>query len=211
MGLLTKLKQFYLMNNKQYLAQNALGFEGDTFLKEWFEKITTENKITWIVETGTFRGATTRHFANMAAKVDTIEINAENFAAAKETLAGVENVNMHFGNSAEVLKAIFDARPKQGKKPNTLFFLDAHWGEYNPLLDELALIKEYGFKPVIAIHDFKVPGNAELGFDTYGSILYEWDYIKDAIEAIYGEGKYLVEYNSQATGAKRGVIVILPA
>ena len=44
----------------------------------------------------------------------------------------------------------------------------------------------------------------------YGAIIYEWDWIKASIEAIYGADGYVVTYNSQdkSTGAMRGVIFI---
>lgn len=198
------------MNNKQYLAQNALGFEGDTVLRDKFRELIESKNITWVVETGTFKGATTKHFATWAKKVDTVEINEQNFKDASENLQTFDNVIMHFGNSSEKLEEILSALPKKGRKPNTLFFLDAHWEAYNPLLDELACIERHGLKPYIAIHDFKVPGKPELGFDTYGSIVYEWDWIAESIEKIYGADGYTVEYNSESTGAKRGVIFILP-
>ena len=198
------------MNQQQYLAQNALGFEGDTILADKFRELIESKNITWVVEAGTFKGATTKHFATWAKTVDTIEINEQNYNDAKANLQSFPNVNMHFGNSSEVMESILSALPKRGRKPNTLFFLDAHWEAYNPLLDELACIERHGLKPYIVIHDFKVPNHPELGFDTYGSIVYEWGWIAESIEKIYGKDGYTVEYNSESTGAKRGVVFISP-
>src|SRR5690606_9109664 len=103
----------------------------------------------------------------------------------------LDNVFQYQGNSAVVLDQIL-----QDIDPNdkVFFFLDAHWEDFNPLLDELSIIAKYGFKPIIAIHDFKVPGRPELGFDTYKDIIYEWDWIKDSIEEIFKPDPFVVEY-----------------
>lgn len=197
------------MTHKDYIKQNALGFEGDTFLKEKCEAIIKDNQIDWVIETGTYRGASTSHFAKWCERVDTIEINAVNYADARKLLEDFNNVNMHFGNSAEVLDGLLSSDDAQ--IANIFLFLDAHWEGYNPLLDELRLIAEKGLKPIIAIHDFKVPGSPELGFDTYGDIVYEWDWIASSVERIYGKDGYIIEYNKMAAGARRGVIFIYPA
>jgi hypothetical protein len=60
------------------------------------------------------------------------------------------------------------------------------------------------------IHDFKVPDHPELGFDSYDGQDYEWDWIEGHVEAIYGKDGYIKSYNTDAVGAKRGVVVIEP-
>lgn len=198
------------MTQQQYIEQNALGFEGDSILKETFERIIKSNKISWIIETGTYYGATTKHLAGWTEKVDTIEVVEENYKKAIINNEDLKNVTFHLGSSEKVMDKLFSDFNKKGRRPNLFCFLDAHWQEYNPLLDELAVIAKWKWKPIIAIHDFKVPGHPELGFDTYKDIVYEWGWIKEGIEKIYGVNGYRVEYNSEATGAKRGVIFIYP-
>lgn len=46
------------------------------------------------------------------------------------------------------------------------FYLDAHWGEYWPLRDELARIMPLR-KWVVVIDDFQVPGQPNFGYDMY--------------------------------------------
>ena len=197
--------------NADYLKQNALGFEGDTFAKQKFQQLCEQFKIHTIYETGTYMGGTTKQLATMAKQVHSIEINEANCNKAKLNLQAVDNVNLHFGSSETILDNLLSAiNPKAPTKNNIFCFLDAHWNEYNPLLDELAVIAKHKLKPVIAIHDFKVPNNSTLGFDTYGKIVYEWSWIASSIDAIYGKDKYVIEYNSEATGAKRGIIYIYP-
>jgi len=52
-----------------------------------------------------------------------------------------------------------------------------------------------------------VPDHPELGFDVYGDIVYDWDYIAEAVEKIYGKN-FIKTYNSEAEGAQRGVIIL---
>ena len=187
-----------------YIAQNKLGFEGDVFAKEKMKHIIESNGIKTIVETGTYLGSTTKWFSQWADKVHTFEVKQDHFNKAKEALKGCNNITMHLGNSAyELSKVIGDLSDK------TFFFLDAHWEDYNPLLDELKVIADSGLKPIIAIHDFKVPDHPELGFDSYKGQDYDLEWIKPSLKLIYGED-YLIKYNTEATGAKRGIIYIYP-
>lgn len=190
------------MTHKEYIAQNAQGFEGDIYAKEKMQSIIKDVDV--VIETGTFRGATTKHFANWCNEVYTIEVNKDNFIMAQRTLART-NVKTFLGSSEQVIDEILPLV----KDKKIFCFLDAHWQEYNPLLDELAVIAKHGIKPIIAIHDFKVP-DTDLGYDTYGSIIYEWEWIRESIENIYGKEGFRIEYNNEATGARRGIIFIFP-
>lgn len=194
------------MTAAQYKEQNELGFEGDRFLKEEFKKIIDRHQIGLLIESGSYLGSTTRQLASMVPIVVTIEINPEYHAIAADKCKGLKT-NHYLGNSADVLPEILAGVHIDEK---ILIFCDAHWNQYNPLLDELKAIKESGFKPCIIVHDFKVPSIPELGFDTYAGQDYEWSWIEESINNIYGKDGYTYYYNSQAEGAKRGVIFIEP-
>lgn len=194
------------MTAQEYFDQNAKGFEGDSFLEKEIREICIRHGIKTIIETGTYMGATTLKLAKMAPRVFTIEINPEYFQKAANNFKDTPNISYHFGNSAEVLPELL-ADENNG---NVFLLLDAHWESHNPLLEELADIAHAKIKPCIAIHDFKVPDHPELGFDTYAGQDYEWGWIKDAINNIYGPEGYTYYYNSEAEGAKRGVIFIEP-
>jgi hypothetical protein len=47
-------------------------------------------------------------------------------------------------------------------------YLDSHWGEDLPLLEELAIIFEAADHPVVMIDDFRVPDDAGYRFDDHG-------------------------------------------
>lgn len=198
------------MTFNQYVEINKQGFEGDRILRDTVQGLIDTYKIETVVETGTFKGSTTVQFADMVKQVYTTEINPVYYKEAFQKFRdmGVADIIKNYqGSSVNILPMILPTIPQ----PQLLFFfLDAHWGENNPLLQELQIIADHKLKPVIAIHDFKVPGHSELGYDTYGGQDYDWGWIKDKVENIYGKDGYTVNYNDKAEGMKRGVIFITP-
>ncbi len=184
----------------EYLRRNALGYEGDTFIHEEIKGLIKEFGIEVIVETGTYLGATTRRFLEFGIPVYSFEIDPENYSKATTVAKGAKIYQM---DSVDGLKTYLP----EIKDKKILFFLDAHWEKHCPLLDELALIAQHGIKPVIIIHDFKVPGK-DFGFDSYNGQDFEFEWIRPALEKIYPQFTYY--YNHKANGAKRGVIYIHP-
>ncbi len=99
---------------------------------------------TVFVETGTFRGATTRWAAGRFADVHTIEREPALHAANQPALSGLPGVRAHLGDSRAVLPGIVASL---GEK-RAVYWLDGHWsgagtaGEDDPcpLLDELACL-----------------------------------------------------------------------
>jgi hypothetical protein len=94
------------------------------------------------VETGTFRGVTTRKLAGVFELVATIELSPELHRIAEVSLRDLPNVRVLHGHSAERLAELSDPDVA------TLYFLDGHWsgastwGEDDecPVLRELAAI-----------------------------------------------------------------------
>lgn len=190
------------MTHEQYIEINAKGFEGDGFLKAEIQEIVKRNNIHTIVETGSFRGNTTREFSKMATVVHSIEVSKEHLDIAENTCQGIDNIIFHFGSSEAILPYILEKCSKR-----LFMFLDAHWNDYCPLRDELKVIKDSGLKPCIAIHDWKVPDRPLFGFDIYKGQAYELSWIEDLLIDIYGKDfKYY--YNREAEGATRGVIFV---
>jgi len=163
-------------------------------------------KITKFVETGSYHGGSAKIVSQYIRTVHTIENNPELHEIAKDNLRGVPNVKLHFGSSQEILKDILVENEE-----NIFLFLDAHWGEYWPLIDELKVIAEKKIRPVIAIHDFFVPPNGKFSYDIHpsnGTVL-NFDYVKDSIEEIY-EGKYEYFYNVECSDINSGIVYICP-
>lgn len=176
-------------------------FNGDTYMKLEFEKLIKEYGIKTIIETGTYKGDTTLVLADMVENVITVELSDTYFNENKERFSGIKNIHAVEGNSVDLLKSI--------NPTNALVFLDAHWNDYCPLLDELKAISNWTEKPVIVIHDFKVPDHPELGFDSYNGQDYDFGFIAVELLSIYGFN-FSHYSNTEASGSKRGVIYIEP-
>lgn len=175
-------------------------FNGDTYLAEEFLHLRDKYGIKSVIETGSYLGVTTLWLSEHFEQVFTIEINERYYQATQKRIRGIKNVVSMLGDSEKMLHSVLQMA---GEK--VIVFLDAHWNK-NPLLTELDIIQQSELKPVVVIHDFKVPGHPEFGYDTYleQNIIYEWDYIKDHVSG------YKYYYNQAAAGAKRGVIFLIP-
>lgn len=177
-----------------------MAFNDDHFLEKKFIEIRDTHNIKTVIETGTFYANTTKWLAANFEQVYTCEIDAKTYEVAKKELQGLDNVTHALADSRQFLK---DVLPKMDEQ--FIIFLDAHWFE-NPLREEIELLAQFEKKPILIIHDFKVPGKP-FGYDTYPGITYDFAYILPSIEKVYGD-KFKYEYNTQATGAKRGCIFI---
>ena len=181
-------------------------FEGDWYIEAELRRLVEKWKVRTIVETGTYKGQSTRALAGMGAEVITIEIEPEPELVEIMDLA---NVRALTGDSAEFLdEAIVLMRVSQP----ILFYLDAHWREHSPLLDELGAIARLCLreKPLLAIHDFLNPQHPEYGCDTWDIGLYCLALIRTHLDMIYGEGCWVEHYNDGAAGLKRGIIYVEP-
>jgi len=197
------LKESYKGSNRMIKG----AFE-DRFLREELHRLLEAFNIDTIIETGTYKGWSTDLLAQTGKKVITIEINSEYHEIAKDFNYDHENIEFYLGSSEDILEKLI---PVNGDN-NILFFLDAHWEEYWPILDELSLIQRKGIKPVIIIHDFYVPdekGRAKFGFDQYKGQNLDFPYVKPSMDLLYGYEKY-VHYCIEESEIGAGVGVFVP-
>jgi hypothetical protein len=178
-------------------------FNGDHFVREEFLKLKNEFDVKNVVETGTCFGSSTIFFTQNFENVHSIEINNDYLNVAKERNP---MANYYLGSSDQILPSILPTL--NGK---TIFFLDAHWENHCPLLNELSCIATMHNKPIIVIHDFYVP-NTNLGYDSYGGQVFNYEWIKPRLDLIYGIDGYDYYYNSdeKSTEVKRGLIYVTP-
>ena len=185
-------------------------FNGDQFIEDNFKQLKKEFNLKKAIETGTCLGSTTLFLSTEFEKVITIETNSEYALIAKDRAKALEIKNIDFvhGDSGEILSTVIYANEIGD---DTMFFLDAHWGNVCPLIKELEAIAENNIKPVIAIHDFKTE-DPSLGFDSYNGQDFTLEWIKPYIDLIYGSGKWDYHYNTEeeSEGARRGIIYIYP-
>lgn len=169
----------------------------DTFnsapeLAPFFLQIRRDLKITTAVETGTWEtGNTARFFSLVFDQVDTIEIDPTIYQRAVSNLMQYPNIHCFQGSSETILSQLL---PQYMHQP-VLFYLDAHWYEKWPLLDELEAISiTHRDNCVIVIDDFKVPGRSDIPFDAYGSNECSFEYIKEKLNKVFSsyDSYYLI-------------------
>lgn len=140
------------------------GFHGDRIWQEYVHLLLSIFPVTSCVETGTYRGDTAEFLAKTSpCPVYTIELTREYYRESSRRLRDVSNVKVLRGSSPDVLRRLIDEKVI-GDLP--FFFLDAHWYDYWPILDELNLIARLP-KAIIIIDDFQVPDVTWFHYDRY--------------------------------------------
>ena len=179
-------------------------FNGDRYVLHEVKKIIKKYNVSNIFETGTYLGATTKELSDIVDNVYTVECHSDYFNKSKVFLKECKNVHMHFGSSPEVMDKVLPTL--QGR---TLFFLDAHWYNYCPLIDEIKTIKKHQkTDSILIVHDFKVPGK-DFGFDSYNGQDYEYFWVEPHLKDLY-DNQFDYYYNDIAESANRGVLYVFP-
>jgi hypothetical protein len=125
-------------------------FGGDEYLRKLVLNL-VDGGATAFVETGTYKGSTCAWLgAHRALPIFTCEIDAAFAAEARKTLPGT--TQLHRMSSEKFIPHI---KGEVGNLP--LFYLDAHWRDYWPILDELRGIGRHYASAIAILHDFKVP------------------------------------------------------
>ena len=170
-------------------------FNGDKQVQARVKQIQTQFSCPIGIETGTLRGWTTAALSDIFPKVFTIENDLTSYAVSKILLSEKKNVQLFLGNSGEVLVSLLqELKPTLTDNQHIFFYLDAHWNEFWPLLDELHSIdKHIGPKSVIMIDDIQVPGRPDIPFDSYNGLACSYEYVKPVLDKIYDD-TYTIEY-----------------
>jgi len=193
------------------LMQNQDGpFNCDSFMERNIIEFKKAFNIKHAIELGTCLGYSAEWFAKNFDKVDTIEISQEYLnIALNNQLNRLANIEAHLGSSVNILPHVLC---DIDKNETVLIFIDSHFGNNWPILQELRIIKEAGLKPVLVIHDFYIPEHKDvLGYDSFQGVPLSLEFIEDALKEIY-DGNFSVQYNTpeMAEGAKRGVAYVTP-
>jgi len=178
----------------------------DLLFAKRVREITEEYNITTFVETGVDKASTAMTASKICQRYIGVEKSYDSCTLARKRFAdaGITNAEIIQGNSPVVLLDIMHTLDVE----HTIFFLDAHWGAYWPLLDEIDTISRG--KGVIIIHDFQVPGHPELGWMEHGGKILNYDYVKDALTR--WSPTHRIEYNTEALHLHlRGIMYIFPS
>jgi hypothetical protein len=145
-----------------------------------------------IIETGTHIGKSTQLLSTMFDKVYSCELFYDRYKQHYTELLKNDKVKLIEGSSDKVLPSIFD----EIGNDKFILYLDAHEKDSAPLRDELQIVADYGFKPVIIIHDWDMYiGPLTIEPYSYTICL---EYVKDKMDLIYGEDGYVLEIQEKA-------------
>jgi hypothetical protein len=157
-----------------------------------------------IVETGSYRGATTEWLASFGVPVRSVEIRPTHGHYVALRLAGHRNVQLSIGDSVGFLD---DLSKTEAVRMAAFFYLDAHWEARLPLADELKTIARSFPDAVAMIDDFEVPDDAGYGFDDYGrGRRLDLDYLRESLPGAVVCFPRLP--SAEETGARRGCAVV---
>lgn len=178
----------------------------DLYFAEKVREIVRDYGITTFVETGVDKASTAMTVARICDKYIGIELKNESCELAKKRFEenGITNAEIIRGNSPVVLLSLMHTLDVS----KTIFFLDAHWNSYWPLLDEIDTITRG--KGIIIFHDMVVPGHPELGYDCYGGNCLDYNYVQEALTR--WSKTHRIEYNTKAAHvAPRGIGYAFPS
>jgi hypothetical protein len=142
-------------------------------------------------------------------KVYSVDLDRNAYEKAAENFKSNPNIILVHESSEKFLREAI--KKYQGDSVNRLFFfLDAHWGNYWPVRDELKAIAAMD-RFAIAIDDFYVPeksnrasARGDFGFDFYHGRILCWGYIRDC----FAPGSVRIFYPNRPNRDKRGWCLI---
>jgi hypothetical protein len=142
--------------------------------------------------------------------VCSIELDEVAYSKARELFSSNPNISIVNESSERFIRRLVNDELDRGLH-DVLFFLDAHWGRYWPVRDELKAISALP-RFAVVIDDFFVPGHSQIGrargnfgFDFYHRRILCWGYIKDC----FGEESVRVFYPRKANRDRRGWCLIV--
>jgi hypothetical protein len=183
-------------------------FNGQEFRQKIFMELVGKLGFSMIVETGTFRAVTTQYMhMKSGLPVYTAEVDPRIFGYARTRLRKDHGVVLFNKDSRDFLRQLIDDQLLEHKE--VFFYLDAHWGEDLPLLEEIQIIFENVPGAVVMVDDFKVPGDDQYGYDDYGAgKSLSLEYLAPAIGKYELSAFFPAQRAGMETGVRRGCVVL---
>src|SRR3954453_14296301 len=172
-------------------------------VKDLFDRF----RFAMVVETGTHFGTTAGYLAReYDVPVHTCELTPRYFQAARPLLRELQDVHVYHRDSRALLREL--AAGGQASSLPTFFYLDAHWHEDLPLVEELDLIARHWTEWVAVIDDFQVPHDPGYGFDDYGGdVRLALDNMAPVLQRHGLAAFFPAQQSEEETGARRCCLV----
>lgn len=196
---------------KNNVLEKKMAFNKSIQCPNFVRNLIERFDLKYALETGTYHASTTRFLASVFKKVFAMELNDQFLEISRNNLRGLTNVTLVKGDTGKDLKRILDQFP-QGTR--CLAYLDAHWYDYWPLLDEikqLATRQDLINNCIIMIDDFMVPHRPDIDYDSYKGQPLSIDFVKKTLDESIPDG-YRYEYFVDAIVPQtRGRLVVIPS
>jgi hypothetical protein len=175
------------------------------------ESLFSHLEIGAVVETGTFRGTTTRFLADMCdGPVISVEADPRAYGFARMALRRVPDVRLLHDDSRSALEKVVGSPLLAHRR--VLYYLDAHWGEDLPLREEITTLFGGSTKALVLIDDFEVPDDPGYTYDDYGAgKALTLDYLDGPRQAFDLRVYFPAAPAANETGAKRGCVLLVRA
>ncbi|MFA5859198.1 MAG: hypothetical protein WC955_09040 [Elusimicrobiota bacterium] len=139
---------------------------------------------------------------NSKTKLYSIDIDEQRQTGLQKLFVSNSNIKLINASSAKYIEEMISTGLITDND-NCFFFLDAHWGEYWPLRDEIRVILQLK-RSIIVIDDFVVPFHPEAGFDIYGNNVCNWYYIKN----LFNKTRINLYYPRKLSKGNRGAGIV---
>lgn len=140
-----------------------IGFNWQHHRKNIFKELMESCSFDAIIETGTWIGHTTGYMAKYSKlPIHTCEIDRRFYNIANMRLKDFNNISFYLQDSRQFLKYLGKTELADKK---VFIYLDSHWYDDLPLVEELITILDTWSDFVVMIDDFKVPNDAGYGYD----------------------------------------------
>lgn len=165
-------------------------FHNDAILQQLIEQSVSFFKVKTFFETGTYKGDSLRFVIGkfkdtvtyVSCELDKGMYDYARGELKKDPVASKCNGNVTILNTSSP-EAIRASSEKGILASLTLYWLDAHWYSYWPLLDELKEILQVSKKAIIIIDDFKTPLQQNgATFDSYSDQQNDLNYINRVLQ-----------------------------
>lgn len=198
-----------LLKDTVYTAHPSAGLNGQTVRKTIVRSVCKAFSPDMVIETGTFFGLSAGFFSEeLGVPVYTSEVSERYYHVARRLLRKCSGITQFQEDSRSFLRKLAEDPPITSKR--IFFYLDAHWGEDLPLIEELAIICNHWQNFCVLIDDFRVPWDDGYGYDDYGKDKVLAPALISDIMQEHELTMYLPDIpSSKETGGKRGCAFII--
>ena len=198
-----------LVTNEVFVPGAEIGMNGQIGRKAIVEELFRQIAFTAVVETGTFMGQTTGFFAtSFSVPVYSCELMPRYHHVARRLLRDLPHVHLYCDDARKFLADLTHKLPSDAG--SVFFYLDAHWYDDLPLLEEVSLIARHWVGYVILIDDFAVPDDAGYTFDCYNKQALDLKLLSPMLERFQLVPFFPRLPSSEESGRKRGCVLLAP-